>query len=230
MSARLKWHGHANFEIITPGTNILIDPWFDGNPAADCSSSDMDKVDLVAITHDHGDHLGQAVDICKNTGAHVAAQVELGGWFRKQGVAQEKILNGIGFNIGGTVEFKGIKITMTQAFHSCTAGTPVGFIFTLEDGKCVYHAGDTSVFSGMQLWGEMFDIHTAILPTGGVFTMDSPQAALACKLLGCKKVVPMHWGTFPALEQDTQEFERRLKVAAPGTELISMSSGQEISL
>jgi L-ascorbate metabolism protein UlaG (beta-lactamase superfamily) len=230
MSARLKWHGHANFEIITPETNILIDPWFDGNPAADCSASDIEKADLVAITHDHADHIGQAVDICKNTGAHLAAQVELAGWCQKQGMAQEKILNGIGFNIGGTVEFKGIKITMTQAFHSCTAGTPVGFIFTLKDGHCIYHAGDTSIFSSMQLWGGMFDIHTAILPTGGVFTMDSPQAALACKLLGCKRVIPMHWGTFPALEQDTKEFERCLKDSAPETELVSMSSGQEISL
>ncbi len=230
MSAKLKWHGHANFEIVTPELNILIDPWFEGNPAADCSSTDIEKADIVALTHDHGDHMGQAVDICRRTGAYVAAQVELAGYCQEQGVDPEKILNGIGFNIGGTVEFKGIKITMTQAFHSCAAGTPVGFIFTLEDGHCVYHAGDTSIFSSMQLWAKMFDIHTAILPTGGVFTMDSPQAALACNLLGCRQVVPMHWGTFPALEQDTKAFSKHLKQSAPETRLISMSSGEEINL
>ena len=230
MSAKLKWHGHANFEIITPDLNILVDPWFDGNPAADCASSDIKKADLIAVTHDHDDHLGQTVDICKKTGAHLAAQVELAGWCQKRGIEQNKILNGIGFNIGGTVEFRGIKITMTQAFHSCNLGTPIGFIFTLEDGRNIYHAGDTSIFSSMRLWGEMFDIHTAILPTGGVFTMDSKQAALACELLKCRQVIPMHWGTFPVLEQDTGEFAHYLRQNASETELISMSSGDEINI
>ncbi|WP_028574774.1 metal-dependent hydrolase [Desulfonatronovibrio hydrogenovorans] len=230
MANQLIWHGHANFEIITPDLNIFIDPWFTGNPSAQTSSASVKKADLVLVTHDHADHLGQAVEICKNTGAHLGAIVELAGRCKAQGVRPDQILNGIGFNIGGTVEFKGVQVTMTQAEHSSDQGVCVGFILTLENGFCIYHAGDTGIFATMGLWGELYQIDLAILPTGGVFTMDSRQAALACRLLKCRQVVPMHWGSFPVLEQDTQSFARELTQRAPETELISMEPGQKISL
>ncbi len=231
MSNQLVWHGHANFEIITSDLNILIDPWFEGNPSARSKSQDMEKVDLVLVTHDHADHLGQAVDICKSTGAHLGAIVEVAGKCKSMGVPQDKILNGMGFNIGGTVEFQGVGITMTQADHSSDQGSCVGFIITLPGGgPCVYHAGDTGIFATMQLWGELYDIDVAILPIGGVFTMDPRQGALACNLLKCKKVVPMHWGSFPVLEQNTENFREELKQRAPQTELISMQPGEKVSL
>lgn len=230
MPNQLIWHGHSNFEIITPGLNILIDPWFQGNPSVKTGSDSVTSADLILVTHDHDDHLGDAVEICKNTGASLGAIVEVAAKCNSMGVDQDKILNGMGFNIGGTIEFKGIKITMTQAEHSCDQGSCAGFIITLENGQCLYHAGDTGIFSSMELWGELFDIHLAMLPTGGIFTMDSRQAALACKLLKCKKAVAMHWGTFPVLEQDTDEFKKELSSLCPDTELISMKPGEKVSL
>ncbi len=227
---QIIWHGHANFEIVTPGLNILIDPWFEGNPSASTDSSSISKADLILITHDHADHLGQAVQICTKTGAYLGAIVEVAGKCVSMGVNQDRIVNGIGFNIGGTIEFQGIKVTMTQADHSSDQGSCVGYILTLEDGACIYHAGDTGIFSTMGLWGELYDIDLAILPVGGVFTMDPRQAALACRLLKCSKVVPMHWGSFPVLEQNTDRFKKELQSRSPETELISMSPGEKISL
>jgi len=230
MSYTLTWHGHANFQITTPELTILVDPWFEGNPSASLKAADIQNVDLVLVTHDHGDHVGQALDICKTTGAALGAQVELAGHLLKQGVPQEQVLNGIGFNIGGTVEYKGIKITMIQAFHSCERGTPVGYIITLDNGFTLYHAGDTGVFSSMALYGRLYPIDLAMLPIGGVFTMDPKQAALACLLLRCRNVVPMHWGSFPVLEQNTGSFKKYLEKDAPGTTLLTMSPGETIQL
>ena len=230
MSNQLTWHGHANFEITTPGLNILIDPWFEGNPSATQGSDAVSKADLVLVTHDHADHLGQAVDICKKTGGTLGAIVEVASKCRSMGVDTERILNGVGFNIGGTVEFKGVKITMTQADHSSDRGSCVGFIVTLEDGYCVYHAGDTGIFATMQLWGELYAIDLAIVPIGGVFTMDPRQAAVACRLLQCRKVTPMHWGSFPVLEQNTDRFRDELKAHSPDTELVAMKPGETVRL
>lgn len=154
--------------------------------------------------------MGQALDICKRTGATLGCIVELAAKLKAQGLPGSQILNGIGFNIGGTVSHEGISVTMTQAHHSCESGVPVGYIIRLEDGYTVYHAGDTGVFSSMALWGKLYKIDLALLPIGGVFTMDPAQAALAAMMLRCKKVLPMHWGTFPALEQNVDAFRKEL--------------------
>lgn len=230
MSNQLIWHGHANFEIITPNTNILIDPWFEGNPSAEIESDNVKKCDLVLLTHDHADHLGQAVEICRNTGAQLGAIVEVAAKCVDLGVEQSQIINGIGFNIGGTVRHKDIQVTMTQATHSSDKGSCVGFIIVLENGYTIYHAGDTGIFSSMQIWGELYEIDLAILPIGGVFTMDPRQAALACKLLGCKKVTPMHWGSFPVLEQNTENFEKQVALYSPETQVLTMRPEGKVDL
>ncbi|MGM0425484.1 MAG: metal-dependent hydrolase [Thermodesulfobacteriota bacterium] len=226
----LTWHGHANFQISTPNQNILIDPWFEGNPSACISSGQCGQIDLVLVTHDHDDHTGQAVQICKQTGAKVMAIVETAQKLLQQGVPAEQIVNGIGFNIGGTVEHQDVRVTMVQAFHSSLTGAPVGYILELENGYCLYHAGDTGIFSSLELFGKLFDLDLALLPIGGVFTMDPRQAALACRMLGCKAVVPMHWGSFPVLEQDTAGFKKELQKAGAKTKLWSMEPGQSIEL
>jgi len=231
MYGQITWHGHANFELSVNGVNILIDPWFEGNPSARAKSIELEKVDLVLVSHDHADHLGQAVEICQRTGAHLGAIVEVAGKCKAMGIPQDRIVNGIGFNIGGSVEFKGVQITMTQAHHSSDKGSCAGYIVSITDtGPNIYHAGDTGIFSSMQLWGELYPMDVAILPIGGVFTMDSRQAALACRLLKCKKVIPMHWGSFPVLEQNTQKFRKELKNYAPHTELVSLQPGESMSL
>lgn len=226
----LTWHGHSAFAITSASSRtILIDPWFDGNPTAQAAAASQ-KADLVLVTHDHGDHAGQALEICQRTGATLGAIVELAAVFKAQGLPDSQILNGIGFNIGGTVEFQGISVTMTQAFHSCAAGAPVGFIIRLEDGYTIYHAGDTSVFSSMAMWGKLYTIDLALLPIGGVFTMDGAQAALAAMMLRCRKVVPMHWGTFPALAQHVDGFREELKKLGLEDTLLEVGVNSPIAL
>lgn len=230
MQHTLTWHGHSNFQIASVDVNILIDPFFEGNPSCTTSCKAIDKPDLVLVTHDHGDHVGQAVDICRNTGALCGAVVGTAQKLAAAGIPAGQILNGIGFNIGGTVLFKNATVTMTQAYHSSDSGVAVGYILTLADGYTIYHAGDTCVFAGMELWGKLFAIDLALLPIGGLFTMDARQAALACKLLSCEAVIPMHWGTFPVLEKNTASFKHHLAVEAPAIKLLELSPGQSLTL
>lgn len=206
----LTWHGHSAFAITTPRHSILIDPWFDGNPSAKVTS-DTIQADLVLVTHDHGDHVGQALEICKRTGASLGCIVELAAKLKAQGLPDKQVLNGIGFNIGGTVAHEDVSVTMTQATHSCESGVPVGFIIRLEDGYTIYHAGDTGIFSSMALWGKLYKIDLALLPIGGTFTMDAAQAAMATMMLRARKVVPMHWGSFPVLAQNCDQFQKELE-------------------
>lgn len=230
MSTSILWHGHSNFQIDSPGCNILIDPFFTGNPAAKTGWNDAVAPDVVLVTHLHGDHAGDAVSICRKTGAKLGAVVGVAGPLQELGIPQAQCLNSIGFNIGGTVFEKGVAFTMTEAFHTSDSGAPVGYIITLADGFTIYHAGDTGIFATMAVWGELYSIDLALLPTGGVFTMDGRQAALAAKMLKAKAVIPMHWGTFPVLAQDTADFERELASRAPACRFVNMLPGQTLEL
>ena len=230
MTATITWHGHANFQISSPDCNLIIDPFFTGNPNSQITWKGIDPPDLVLVTHMHGDHIGDTVPICKHTGAMLGTVVGIAEVIQRLGVPEKQILNGVGFNIGGTVTVKNTSITMTQAFHTTEAGTPVGYIIRLSDGYTVYHAGDTGIFSSMAIWGELYAIDLALLPMGGVFTMDARQAALAAKMLRAKAVIPMHWGTFPVLAQSTDEFAGELGKAAPGCRFVPIKPGQTIDL
>jgi L-ascorbate metabolism protein UlaG (beta-lactamase superfamily) len=230
MQHRLTWHGHAAFHLATSGLDILIDPWFDGNPSSRTSHEALEKVDLVLVTHDHGDHVGQAVEICQRTGAQLLAIVETCAKLKSQGLPSDQVVNGISMNIGGTIGFHSLQVTMVQAEHSSESGLAVGYILSLEDGTCLYHAGDTGIFSTMEIYGRLFSIDLAMLPIGGVFTMDPKQAAMACAMLDCKQVVPMHWGSFPVLEQNSDNFARQLSLHAPKTRLNSLKPGQSLIL
>lgn len=225
----LTWHGHSTFAITTPNLSILVDPWFDGNPKAKTTAENV-AADLVLVTHDHGDHVGQALEICSRTGAQLGCIVELATKLKAQGLPGELVMNGIGFNIGGTVTHRGVSVTMTQATHSCESGVPAGFIIRLEDGYTVYHSGDTGLFSSMALWGKLYRIDLALLPIGGVFTMDAAQAAMAVMMLRARKVVPMHWGTFPALAQNVETFRKELEKYELGGALLPAEVGVPIGL
>jgi L-ascorbate metabolism protein UlaG (beta-lactamase superfamily) len=136
----------------------------------------------------------------------------------------------MGMNIGGTVEIKDVKITMTQAFHTSAAGSPCGFIITLEDGKTIYHAGDTGIFQSMQLLGEIYKIDLALVPIGSAFTMDPLQAAHSLRLLKPKAAIPIHYATFPVLTQDPSEFVQLAKRKAPRTKVTVLKPGEAINL
>ena len=223
----ITWFGHSAFKISAPEAQVVIDPFF--APSAGVTADAAGDVDIVLVTHDHADHVGDAVSLCQRTGAVLGAIVGTAGKLAEGGVPQEQILNGIGFNIGGTVGHKGVNITMTQAYHSSDSGSPAGYIVRMPDGLTVYHAGDTCIFSGMELWGQLYSIDVALLPVGGVFTMDARQAALACKLLGCKAVVPMHWGTFPVLAQNTATFKAELELLQVPCRCVEMAPGETVS-
>jgi L-ascorbate metabolism protein UlaG (beta-lactamase superfamily) len=207
---KIKYLGHSAF-LLEGKDKVLIDPMLSGNPGA-AVSADKVECDIICVTHGHGDHLGDAVEIARRTGAEVACIVEMSGYLEKCGV------KGVGFNMGGTAKIKHTKITMVPAFHSSSIGAPglefsaampVGMV--IDSGRVVYHAGDTCVFGDMKLIGEMYRPDVAMLPIGGFFTMDPAQAALATSLVNPKIVVPMHYNTWPLIKQDPKEFERLVR-------------------
>ncbi len=230
---KVKWLGHASFLITSAnGKTILIDPWLEGNPSCVTPISDIGNIDYIVVTHDHFDHLGQAVEIAQGGGAVLIGIVETMARLQSEmDVPPEQVVNGgFGMNIGGTSELDGIKFTMTQAFHSSMTGAACGFVIRLEDGKTIYHAGDTGIFATMATIGELYPLDLALLPVGSCFTMDSHQAAHALTLLKPKAVIPMHFQTFPILEPDADNFARLAKEKAPQVEVITLSPGEEHTL
>ncbi len=229
-SVTIRWLGHSGFSI-RDGKTVLIDPWLEGNPRAACGVDSAPKADLLLLTHDHFDHSGDAVALAKKTGALVVAIFELAGDLRSKGIPEGQLLHGgIGMNVGGTVVLEGFGITMTEARHSCTLGAPAGYVIRTPSGVTIYHSGDTGIFAGMSLIGELHPIDVALLPIGSVFTMDPRQAAKACALLRAKAVVPMHYGTFPILEPTADRFVAELARVSPGTRPIVLAPGEETTV
>lgn len=220
--ARVKWLGHAGFEIELDGKIILVDPWLDGNPKAACSPSEIEKADIVCVTHDHGDHLGDAFEICKRTGAVFLGTYEIASHAQKNGVKEV-----MGFNIGGTVNVKGISVTMVQAFHTSGSGAPTGYVISGE-GKAVYHAGDTGLFGDMKLIGELYKPDVALLPIGDYYTMGALQASEAVKLIRPKIVIPMHYMTFPVLAESADEFVRLVREKTPEVRVVVLKPGESL--
>ena len=198
------WFGHATFLVTTPGgKKILFDPWMTGNPKSPDAAKQIGHVDLILVTHGHGDHTTDVVPIARQTGAQVVAPFELSGFFQRKGLQ-----NVTGMNPGGTLPALGLAITMVFADHSSSveedgkaiyAGVATGYVVRLENGVTFYFAGDTGIFGDMRLIGELYGPQIAFLPIGDFYTMGPEQAAKAVELLGVRQVVPMHYGTFPAL-------------------------------
>ncbi|MGB9698556.1 MAG: metal-dependent hydrolase [Thermodesulfobacteriota bacterium] len=228
----IKWISHAAFKITSSGGKIIyLDPWLE-NPLSKCTLHEVQQATLVLVTHDHFDHVGQAGEIVKKTGGLLVANVETARRLQSEAqIPAEKVCYfGYGMNIGGNLTYEGISINMTQAFHSTASGAPCGYIIQLEDGTTIYHAGDTGIFETMKLLGEIYQIDLALLPIGSVFTMDPRQAAWAAKLISPRKVIPMHYKTFPILVQDAKDFVDLAKKEAPGVEVIVLNPGEEYTL
>ena len=225
----MKWLSHAGFQITSEkGKVVLVDPWLEGNPLAPCTVNDLAAADLVLVSHDHFDHSGNAAQIVKKTGAVLVAMPETAGRLKEEaGIPEEQVAFGIGMNIGGTYQNGGISVVMTQAHHSSPTGSPAGYILRMENGFTIYHAGDTGIFASMQILGELYPLDLALLPIGGVFTMDPRQAAAAVKLLRPRMVIPMHYKTFPILVQDAAPFVAAVREAAPETEVVVLAPGEE---
>jgi L-ascorbate metabolism protein UlaG (beta-lactamase superfamily) len=228
VAGTLTWLGHASFRVDTPGgKRIYIDPFLNGNPKCPDDELQPERVDVIALTHGHGDHLGDTVDLAKQHSCPVVGIIELSDWLESKGVE-----GAVGFNKGGTVEAEGVKFTLTNAFHSSSTpdggygGEACGIVVELEDGTKVYFAGDTCVFGDMQLIGRIYAPDVAVIPIGGHYTMDPTEAAVALELLGTKRCVPCHYGTFPPLKGTPQE----LKELAPGVDIAEIEPGDSIDL
>lgn len=216
----VKWLGHAAFMVTFSKTKVLIDPFLTGNPKAAMKESDIKEVDYIMVTHTHGDHLGDAFTISKRTGAKIVGMFELQDMGEKENVPQE---NFVGMNKGNLTKFGDISMGLTHADHS---GNECGVLVS-GDGVTIYHGGDTALFGDMKLIGELYHPDVALLPIGGFFTMSPREAAVAAKFLGVKYAVPMHFGTFPPIEQDPEEFR---KLTGDASEVKILKPGEEFSL
>ena len=211
---RITWLGHAGFLIESKGSRIVIDAWRDGPT---WPGTKLEDIDFVLVTHGHFDHASSAPSICDETGASLVSNFEIGMWAQQNGVPAEKI---VGMNKGGTYEEKGWTFTLVPAEHSSgcpgegnaivPGGEACGFVIETPDGDVLYHAGDTCAFLDMQLIAELYRPTLAMLPIGDHFTMGPKGAAKAVELLGVEHVVPMHYGTFPALRGTPDELRERV--------------------
>ena len=223
----VTWLGHATVLVRTAaGTTILIDPFIEQNPKFP-KGFVLPELDLILATHGHFDHISDVVPQAKRTGAPVVAMYELASWFASKG------LETIGLGYGGSHTHKDVTLTMTEARHSSGiqdggtfvyGGEPAGFVLTIENGPVLYHAGDTNVFSDMQLIRDLYAPKFGMLPIGGHFTMDPRGAALATKFLGLEVVLPLHWGTMPQLAGTPEELNRH--IGHTGVQVLNLTPGE----
>jgi L-ascorbate metabolism protein UlaG (beta-lactamase superfamily) len=230
MAGTLTWLGHATFRIDTPGgKRIYVDPFLNGNPKCPPDELEPERVDLIAITHGHEDHVGDTIALYEKFKCRVIAQVELRDHLAELGVGD---WDGAEPSKGGTVDEDGVRITLTDANHSSSyggkyTGEPCGLVIALEDDTRIYFAGDTNVFGDMALIARLYKPEMAVLPIGGQYTMGPNEAAVALELLGVTRCVPCHWGTFPILKGTPAELR---ELVPAGVEIVDVEPGGTVDL
>ncbi|HLY49474.1 MAG TPA: metal-dependent hydrolase [Solirubrobacteraceae bacterium] len=213
----VRFLGHACFELADGDTRVLIDPFLSGNPKAAVTAQDVNPT-AILLTHGHGDHYGDTVDIAKRTGAPVVAIVEIANEIGEEGVET------LDPNMGGTVTFDWGWVKLVPAWHTSTTpkgtvSTPAGLVISIGE-RVVYHLGDTCLFSDLQLVGKRSPIDVALMCIGGHYTMDRTDAVDAAELVGAKTVIPCHYNTFPPIETDAQAFKSDVESATSSNVVI----------
>ncbi|MFQ5340941.1 MAG: metal-dependent hydrolase [Anaerolineae bacterium] len=228
MSVTLTWHGHACWTVESDDTTLLIDPFLSDNPLADVGPDDVDP-DYILISHGHFDHVGDAVEIAKRTGATIISTFEVVNYCQEQGAE-----SGHGMNIGGGYNFPFGRVQLTIAHHTSMlpdgsyGGDPAGFLIT-TGGATIYDAADTALFSDMKLYGDMNEIDVALLPIGDNFTMGPRDALQAVKFLRPKVVIPMHYDTFDLIAQDVDAWAGQVE-GATESNVVVLRSGESYTL
>ena len=230
----LTWLGHHTFKLVTRGARtVLMDPWVEGNPACPKEQKSFDKIDVITISHGHGDHMGDAVTLAKKYKPAVLCNFEISLYLDRKGVA-----NTVAMNKGGTVEAAGLKFTIVHATHSSGiedggqvlyGGEAAGFVVTLEDGTRIYHAGATAVHADMALIGELYHPDIAVLPIGDHYTMSPREAAVAARMLKPRWIVPGHYGTYPVLTGTPDALREELKQLGLDCEVVALRPGETLS-
>jgi L-ascorbate metabolism protein UlaG (beta-lactamase superfamily) len=215
----ITWLGHSAVKIKGSKT-LFIDPFFTGNPRCPTSPQEVKEADIVIVTHHHSDHLGDAFVLAKKTGATLVGIHEIAVDAQAEGLTAE------GMNIGGTVDVKGVKIHMVVAHHSAEKGSATGVVVEM-DGKRLYHAGDTGLTYDMKLVAEFFRPDLSFIPIGDRYTMGIPSAVKAVEFTQTKRVIPVHYNTFPIVQADPQEFKRQVGASA---EVIVLKPGETYTL
>lgn len=232
MSFELKWLGHGSWAMNIAGTNVLLDPFLEDNPSAPCKAADL-EADFILVSHGHFDHVADVAPIAKRTNATVIAIYEIAQWFN----ATHNVENTLGMNLGGGVDLPFGRVTMTIAHHSSQlpdgsyGGNPAGFVIEAE-GKRVYFACDTALFSDMKWIGQPDGkptIDLAVLPIGDLFTMGPSDAVAATKLIQPKQVAPAHYNTWPPIEQDPDAWAESIRQQTDSKPVV-VSPGETISL
>lgn len=210
-SVQAQWLGHSAFKLVSPaGKTILVDPFLSQNPSTPEEYKQQDEVDYILLTHGHADHVGDTLDIAQQTECAVVAMVELSRLLvSKHDLAEDKAVE---INKGGTVSFDDFSVTMVSANHSSSfqgdyAGDPGGLVITFDDDITFYHLGDTNIFYDLELYGELYNPDVIAVPMGDYYTMGPEEAAMACDLIQADYAVPIHYGTFPVLTGDPEDFK-----------------------
>lgn len=227
----ITWYGYNAFKLTCETKNVLIDPWITRNPQSPIKLEDTFPVDLILISDGHEEYVGDAIAIAQKTGAKVVTTPDIAKELKDKGLPAENMLyDGSGINIGGQIEAEGIKVLMTQAVHSSTTSPSTGFIVQFPGEATIYYAGNTGIFLDMQLLANLYPIHVALVPIGGISSMDTYQAVESLKLLKPSKAIPMHFGPYANLIPSADDFIKLAMQVAPDTEVIVLKPGQSYIL